>query len=994
MDKYKTVSLEIKDLNPTSLKVEASNLIFMFKNNSLSMFDYTKIQNLDPQYYLFFINAFFDIINSSHGPLYSSDLQKISTKNYKLSYYEPLIAYVIDKISTYSKVTVLFKYSELLKMHSCLTTTIHGHKYLNIIKKFIHLENIISFKTFLIDLAISKGTFYSFLFWIEFFKEDIFRDSDTDQNFFVKTIRNSDDRIFKWSVEKIKENKSLLLQKTSVIENLLSLILQSNIPQKYKLKRIKFLSQHCNLVPYFDKMISAYPSIDITIELFKHYYKTPMSYYIIEILVNNTQSSVSSTNNNELVSTIYNKLLTDKEKLYFNLHCIFKLENGFNLLTENGIKELHIEITDIIKYIDFIINDLNYIIINSHFGNKIKTLEDLYNFKDINGNKIFNSVLNLFLKYDVFHKFCYYKNISRMTMYSVTDFNNFTIPIASLTKFIPFTSPILQKVNKVLSFLRILAKRKTKTKIMNFKIKYIPVIQELMTKKGSIYWQNQKQKFTNLPPRHLLPYEFNIYNKFLLREKADGILINNLTNNIYPSTSDLINNQVKAEFIEDLDLYFVFDIDIQDYSVLERYEYLRSLHPYTKNSILQTVTTTTELITFIEKEREIFMKFINESKDHQIKWYPKVAYLVDNPSLDFKKDLINNIINNEHSRLSKFINSDGIYKCDGIIISPLTGNSQRDIKIKPKSMMTIDLLFDGSNWIDKDKNNYNSVISTTSKPKLNKIYRCYPVDDKYQPREIRFDKKHPNNFDIINMIKCIYKFDWSTEIEKNNVYYQIINKQLDKIYIRELEFQTKIFNERIELLSPLHNKAWLDLGCGKGKLINVIKKYNPKKYVGIDIDETVLLKNINQIDENDWIKLNQCNLKENWFTESSWYNIKNMKFDYVVLNYSIMHLFDSIEFWKCLKSICKSDTKILFNIVSDKIKTENFVLKEAYMKYENDQIKYLFPWVHKTEITEKFISRKDVENKMLEYGFIIDKIIKEDNNLSSYYDWYFIENKN
>lgn len=406
------------------------------------------------------------------------------------------------------------------------------------------------------------------------------------------------------------------------------------------------------------------------------------------------------------------------------------------------------------------------------------------------------------------------------------------------------------------------------------------------------------------------------------------------------------------------------------------------------------MTSTTELITFIEKEREIFMNFINESKDHQIKWYPKIAYLVDNPTLDFKKNLINDMIINENSRLSKFINSDGIYKCDGIIISPLTGNSQRDIKIKPRSMMTIDLLFDGTNWLDKDKNNYNSIISTPSKPKLNKIYRCYPVDDKYQPREIRFDKKHPNNFDIINMIKCIYKFNWTTEIEKNNVYYQIINKQLDKIYIRELEFQTKIFNERIELLSPHHNKIWLDLGCGKGKLINIIKKFNPKKYVGMDIDESLILKNINQIDDHDWIKLNQCNLKENWFANSKWYNIEKMKFDYVVLNYSIMHFFDSTEFWKCLKSICKSDTKILFNIVSDKIKTEKFVLKEAYMKYENDQIKYLFPWVHKTELTENFISKKDVENKMLEYGFIIDKIIKEENNLSSYYDWYFIENKN
>jgi SAM-dependent methyltransferase len=1004
MDQSKKVSSEIINLmDIASIKNEATNLLNLYKCDSLSTFNIENIQKLDVYYYNIFMNTVYNMINASHGPIHYNHPSiigvNIKSKNWKLSYYEKLIEYITNKICEYSKVTELFELNENIQLYSCLTLTIHGHKFLNKIKKYINPTKLHNTKSYLIDLAVSKGTFYTFLFWIQFFKEDIFKESDMEQSIFVKTIKNSDDRIFKWCIEKIKENNSLLLQKTWIIKNLISQVLQSAIPSKYKLKRLKFLSQNCNLVPYFEYMLELYPPIEIISELLKYYYKIPMTFTMIEYLVRISQG-INSVDIG--MDTLYSKLVTDTEKLYFIIHCILKCENGFNILSENNITELNINVNDIMKYFDFIISDLNYIITNPHdWQNQTNfTLEKIYEFKDINGTKIFKAILNLFGKYNLFHKFSYYK--IRTKTYLDKDLNNFTIPVATLTKFLPFSAPNLVKVNKILSFLRILAKRKTKTKIMNFKIKYIPVIQELMAKKGSTYWQNQKQKFTNLPPRHLLPYEFNIYNKFLLREKADGILINNLTNNIYPVCSDLINNQVKAEFIEELDLYFVFDIDISDHSVIERYEYLRKLHPYTNITKLQTVTDTKELITLIEKERDIFNKFINDTKEHQIKWYPKIAFLIDNPTSNFKKEIINDMIINEESRLAKFINNNGIYKCDGIIISPLSDNAQRDIKIKPRSMMTIDLLFDGSNWIDKEKNKYNSIISLTSKPKLNKIYRCYPienkdqypVENKYQPREIRFDKKHPNNFDIINMIQCIYKFDWSKEIEKNNIYYQIINKQLDKIYIRELECQTKIFNDRIDLISPQPNKMWLDLGCGKGKLINVIKKFNPKKYVGMDIDESVLLKNINQIDENDWIKLNHCNLKENWFTDSKWYNIEKLKFDYVVLNYSIMHLFDSTEFWKCLKSICKSDTKILFNIVSDKIKTEKFVLKEAYMKYENDQVKYLFPWVHKTELTEKFISRKDVENKMLEYGFIIDKIIKEDHNLSSYYDWYFIENKN
>ena len=44
----------------------------------------------------------------------------------------------------------------------------------------------------------------------------------------------------------------------------------------------------------------------------------------------------------------------------------------------------------------------------------------------------------------------------------------------------------------------------------------------------SFYFINfKKQKFTNIPPRHLLPGELAVYNNFLLKEKADGILINN-----------------------------------------------------------------------------------------------------------------------------------------------------------------------------------------------------------------------------------------------------------------------------------------------------------------------------------------------------------------------------------------------------------------------------------------------------------------------------------
>ena len=77
-------------------------------------------------------------------------------------------------------------------------------------------------------------------------------------------------------------------------------------------------------------------------------------------------------------------------------------------------------------------------------------------------------------------------------------------------------------------------------------------------KNGSIQYQYDKQKFTNLPPRHLLPGEIHNYNNYLLKEKADGILINNLPVDIFPYNQIIYKYQVKAEYIEDLDLYLFY----------------------------------------------------------------------------------------------------------------------------------------------------------------------------------------------------------------------------------------------------------------------------------------------------------------------------------------------------------------------------------------------------------------------------------------------------
>jgi hypothetical protein len=189
-------------------------------------------------------------------------------------------------------------------------------------------------------------------------------------------------------------------------------------------------------------------------------------------------------------------------------------------------------------------------------------------------------------------------------------------------------------------------------------------------------------------------------------------------------------------------LYFVFDIDIPNTSIIERYNIIRSMHPWTNKTSLETINTLEELVELLQKERIIFNDFLDKTKEHNIRWYPKVSFLVNDCSNKLKEQIIQDIIINSDSSFSKFINNQGNYTCDGLIISPIDG--MREIKIKPKNIMTIDLLYDGKNWLDKENNKYTNFITSSNTPKKGNIYRCYPIgNDKYDAREIRFDKKTP-----------------------------------------------------------------------------------------------------------------------------------------------------------------------------------------------------------------------------------------------------------
>ena len=69
-------------------------------------------------------------------------------------------------------------------------------------------------------------------------------------------------------------------------------------------------------------------------------------------------------------------------------------------------------------------------------------------------------------------------------------------------------------------------------------------------------------------------------------------------------------------------------------------------------------------------------------------------------------------------------------------------------KIKPRKLLTLDLLCKSNKLYDKQHNIYDH---SSNKLINNKIYRCY-YDNEWVPREIRYDKFIPNDDTICKFI--------------------------------------------------------------------------------------------------------------------------------------------------------------------------------------------------------------------------------------------------
>jgi SAM-dependent methyltransferase len=915
----------------------------------------------------------------------------VSNKNFKMEYFSSLFEFIVDNINK------LYLSTELSNEITCLdnlllgtlldklTKLFKGQRLLN--KLNHHINKLIKLESHIIHylhIASQSGTFVTFIFWLYKTKNknlESIKPYTLLEQIYIESIGNSDDRLYKYILTHIIKHNKLFFQKNNnVINNLISNLANSMIPPKFQLKRIKMLSQQISLIPYFEYMIITFNYEKVLFELHKHYYVEPHSYTTLYHLI-------IKITDNEKFNTILDLLKTKKEKIsaqiILSIHTCKNYD--FNIINSPILEKIvidnylliirHIDWSNFIDTLDFV--DLNKKILSILVNNNLITQS-----LNINNSYIYNPTVLFFTRF--------------------------------LSVFNDSNKKLVITVNLFLHKLRLIAKKKSKSKIIQQNIKLFDLVNEIknftpnkaipVLTRGSNVFQQQKQKFTNLPPRHLLPGELLIYKNFLLREKADGILINNLPVGIFPHTSIISNYQVKAEYIEELDLYLVFDVDIPNTSIIDRYNILRQSHQYTSSYHLEDVNNFDDILKIMDKERSQIKKFISENQQNPTKWYPKFAckynYVFDK---NIYKQLIEQVILEQDETIRTKLKAYELYNCDGLILSPLDG--KREIKIKPKTQMTIDLMFTNNIWIDRNNNDWSYMIIKTNNPdkhiKEGRIYRCYPQLNsvlKFTVGEYRYDKKHPNPYNVIDSVINMLKYEWSNDLNDMQSYYYDENKSLKSSkLIQTIQTQNNLLEQRIEMFKPYVNKHWLDLGCGKGKLVHIIKKYNPKTYMGLDVDINQLVRALKFHDENQNIyNFNPCDLSTKWeTTKNKWFSFNNnVKYDYVIANFSLMH-FCTEDFWSQLNEIVHKETKLIFNLINSTDSTHSNEWNESnsFLKIQDNIVSYKFEWTHNDIKNEPLINKKLITSYLDKFGWkVIDtSIINSHNTLINLYSWWIVQ---
>ena len=486
-----------------------------------------------------------------------------------------------------------------------------------------------------------------------------------------------------------------------------------------------------------------------------------------------------------------------------------------------------------------------------------------------------------------------------------------------------------------------------------------------------------KNVFDDIPPRSLEPDDIKMLSSKnrLIKEKADGVLVNILPLDIYPHPPQtLMESKVKAEYLEineNIGLYLIFDIEMEG-DVLTRYSYLRNSHEKVESE-LSEINDWNDFEVKLKEERNNFENFIKpflDTDDFINLWYPKASWMILKGNNKIWDNMVNHLVL-EKSEIGDLVCNKGMYPCDGLIVDHF--EKQQEIKIKPLRLHTVDLMYSNNNWIDRD----NCIWEVKSDEVTeDSIWRCYLEDDIWVAKERRFDKFKPNPNRIAKGIERLAKTNWEKKYYHNKRKSSEISQ-----FIPFFRKQVNFLKNYLRLMSPKKKSNWLDLGCGNGKLIRIIEEYNPKLYYGLDVD-SFCISNIKRRKQS-WINFETTDLNGDWMIDT------NIKYNYIVANFSITYYYSN-SFWKKLNMYSKIGSLFLCNFLNEKA-LKGYNKNGCLIETNGDKTTLFFPWCHKEKITEKFIDEKNFKNDLVRNGWrIYQKSVPPSEDLESYYSWFIL----
>ncbi len=433
--------------------------------------------------------------------------------------------------------------------------------------------------------------------------------------------------------------------------------------------------------------------------------------------------------------------------------------------------------------------------------------------------------------------------------------------------------------------------------------------------------------------------------------------------------------------INGCDIHLIFDtpsypIKHKD-NLVNRMKWIRNMHPIAKK--LETdagvcASSSNEFIDLCKQDTELLKEYLHDCQNDKIKWYPKMITTSNMNHDVFLKFLDINI--DEHL----------LYKTDGWIITSLKKNCADIAKYKPKDELTIDLLFDGF-WKTSEGDIINNIVNKNGYDINNgEIWRCemdnsFETNELWIPKDLRKDKKIPNQKWIVDMLDNLHKNYWSaTNLIPfiKPYYYDHVHKKLDNETINYLNLQKSIFESNIRLILSDNIRSVFDIGCGKGKLVEIIKKYSMEGrvnfkdmyIVGIDIDANniVIARQKYKYDNCGFYLAsmnmddNQNNVYHNWLDHDT-------KYDLIVLNNTIQNSDNLEKFISNVSNLINENGYIYIHFIdySDIINaTINDIISVECI---NDRLfKFRYPWTN-VQLEEKLVYGKELEDTLVKYGY-------------------------